>query len=246
MQNYIYFFNIKYLTYFFFTVTQIHFCILIVVELVYLSIKIKPIKKLNKMETTNITKKPSLAKSTLPYGIIYGAILLLEFVASYSLGLNSAENKGVGILMGIFNYLILPLLFIFLACNNYKNKINGGYITFGESLKAGVATSVISGLISSIGSSLIYLLIPDAKEQILEQTRVSLAVQPNMTAESLKMAVEMTEVFMRPYILIPFSILISAIIGLIFSLIIGAIVKKENPYGDFSPSQELNNVGSEQ
>jgi len=67
-----------------------------------------------------------------------------------------------------------------------------------------------------------------------------------MTAESLKMAVEMTEVFMRPYILIPFSILISAIIGLIFSLIIGAIVKKENPYGDFSPSQELNNVGSEQ
>lgn len=198
------------------------------------------------MESKNTINKPSLAKSTLPYGIIYGAILLLEFVASYALGLNSAENKGIGIAMGVLNYLVLPLLFIFLACNNYKNKINGGYISFGESLKAGVAVSIVSSLISSIGTSLIYLLVPDSKEQILEQTKISLATQPNMTAEAMKMALNMTEVFMRPYILIPFSILVSAIMGLIFSLIIGAIVKKENPYGDFTPSQEPNKEGSEQ
>lgn len=198
------------------------------------------------MENKNTLNKPSLAKSTLPYGIIYGSIILLEFVISYALGLNSAENKSIGILMGLLNYLILPLLFIFLACNNYKNKINGGYITFGESLKAGVSVSVISALISSIGTSLIYLLVPDSKSQILEQTKISLASQPTMTAEGLKMALEMTEVFMRPYILIPFSILVSAIMGLIFSLIIGAIVKKENPYGDFTPAEESNNTGSEQ
>lgn len=181
------------------------------------------------MENKETINKPSLAKSTLPYGITYGVILLLEFVASYSLGLNSAENKGIGIGMGILNYLVLPVVFILLACNNYKNKINGGYITFGQSLKAGVATSLMAGLISSVGTSLIYMLIPDSKEQILEQTKISLAAQPNMTAEAMKVALTMTETFMKPYLLIPVSLLMSAIMGLIFSLIVGAIVKKENP-----------------
>jgi|GEM_PF-525875 len=197
------------------------------------------------MENNNIVKKPSIGKSTLPYGIIYGAILLLEFVVAYTLGLNSQNNKAAGIAMGLFNYLIFPVLFIFLACNNYKNKINGGYISFSESLKAGVAVSVMSALVSSIGTSLIYILVPGAKEQILEQTKISLATQPGMTSEAIKMAVTMTEVFMRPYVLIPFSILVSAFMGLIVSLIVGAIVKKDNPYGDFNPNA-TNNIGSEE
>ncbi len=50
-----------------------------------------------------------------------------------------------------------------------------------------------------------------------------------MNAEGLKIALKMTEVFMRPYVLIPISILINAFMGLIMSLIVGAIVKKENP-----------------
>ena len=197
------------------------------------------------MENNNIVKKPSIGKSTLPYGIIYGAILLLEFVVAYTLGLNSQNNKAAGIAMGLFNYLIFPVLFIFLACNNYKNKINGGYISFSESLKAGVAVSVMSALVSSIGTSLIYILVPGAKEQILEQTKISLATQPGMTSEAIKMAVTMTEVFMRPYVLIPFSILVSAFMGLIVSLIVGAIVKKDNPYGDFNPNA-TNDIGSEE
>jgi len=197
------------------------------------------------MEKNDIVKKPSLGKSTLPYGIIYGAILLLEFVASYALELNSQDNRAAGIVMGLFNYLILPVLFIFLACNNYKNKLNGGYISFSEALKAGVAVCVMAALVSSVGTSLLYLVIPDAKDQILEQTKISLASQPNMNADSLKMALKMTEIFMRPYVLIPFSILVNAFMGLIMSLIVGAIVKKDNPYGDFNPNA-TNNTGSEE
>ncbi|MCO6148499.1 DUF4199 domain-containing protein [Flavobacterium sp. NRK1] len=181
------------------------------------------------MENTEIVKKPSLAKSTLPYGITFGLILFVEFIISYAFGLNSAENKMIGVIMFLFNNILFPFLFILLACNNYKNKINGGYISFGESLKAGVSVSVIAAAVSSITTSLFYIIIPEAKTQILEQTKVSLAAQPGMTAEGMKMALKMTEIFTKPYVMIPFSILIYAFIGLIISLIVGAIVKKDNP-----------------
>lgn len=181
------------------------------------------------MENKDAIQKTSLAKSTLPYGVIFGVILILEFVASYVLELNAAENKGVGVIMSLLNYLILPFLFIFLACNNYKNKLNDGYITFGQCVKGGVAVSVVAALISSLATSIFYLVVPSAKEQILEQTKISLASQPGMTAEAMKTALKATEIFMEPYLLIPISILVFAIVGLIISLIVGAIVKKDNP-----------------
>lgn len=182
------------------------------------------------------------AKAAIPYGITYGVILILEFVISYSLGLNSQENATAGVVMGLLNYLILPALFITLACNAYK-KANGGYIKFGQCIKAGVTTGVVAALVSSVTTSVIYLVAPEIKEGILEQTKISLAANPNMTADGLKQALSWTETFMQPYISIPFTILISAFFSLIFSLIIGAIVKKENPYGDTPPS--IDNLGTE-
>jgi hypothetical protein len=202
---------------------------------------------LNQPIKNNImTEKTSLAKSTLPYGIIFGVILVLEFVVSYTLGLNAMENKGVGVLMSVSNYLILPFLFIFLACNNYKNKINKGYITFGQTIKGGVAVCAMAALISGVVTSIIYVILPEAKEQILEQTKISLASQPGMTTETVKAALKMTEVFMAPYILIPVSILMFTFIGLLISLIVGAIIKKENPYGPFASEEEMNKSGADQ
>lgn len=180
------------------------------------------------MENTAV-QKTSLAKSALPYGIIFGAILVLEFVASYSLGLNSADNKMAGVLMGLLNNLVLPFIFIFIACNNFKNKLNGGYISFGQSLKVGVTVTVIAALISSVITAIIYLVAPEVKAQILEQIKISMAAQPGMTSEGMNAAVKMSEMFMAPYLAIPITVLVSAFVGLIISLIVGAIVKKDNP-----------------
>ncbi|MFD2603219.1 MULTISPECIES: DUF4199 domain-containing protein [Flavobacterium] len=195
------------------------------------------------MENKNVVQKPTLAKSTLPYGIIFGTILVLEFVVSYTLQLNAAENKMIGVLMSLMNYLVLPFVFILLACNNFKNKLNKGYISFSQSIKAGVAVSVVAALVSSVITSIFYVAVPDAKAQILEQTKISLASQPGMTSEAVNAAIKMTEVFMAPYIAIPVTVLIFAFVGLIISLIVGAIVKKENPYGDYTPNE--NSEGNE-
>ena len=174
-------------------------------------------------------QKSSLGKSTIPYGIAFGVIMLLEFVISYSLGLTSKDNAWAGVLMSILNYLVLPILFIMLACNNFKNKLNGGFISFAQCIKAGVAVCVMAALVFSAVSSIVYLAAPQIKEDVLEQSKIAIAESPGMTAEGLKAAMKMSELFMQPYIAIPLSILIYAIVGLIMSLIVGAIVKKDNP-----------------
>lgn len=174
-------------------------------------------------------QKTSLAKSAIPYGIAFGAIMLLEFVISYTMGLNAQENAGVGILMSLLNYLILPFIFIMMACNHFKNKLNGGYITFGQSIKAGVVVCVIAALVFSVVTAIIYIVVPSIKEDILEQQRVAIAQSPGMTSEALEMSMGMAETMMQPYIAIPVTILMYAFIGLIISLIVGAIVKKDNP-----------------
>jgi hypothetical protein len=43
------------------------------------------------------------------------------------------------------------------------------------------------------------------------------------------MALSMTEKMMSPFVIVPITIVMYAFIGLIYSLIIGAILKKERP-----------------
>lgn len=175
-----------------------------------------------------LENRPSLAKSTLPYGIAFGVIMILELVVTVALDID-AENRAAGMVMSLCNYVILPLLFIALACSNYKNKLNGGYISFSECIKAGVAVCVIAGLISGLGTAVIYAVSPEIKTELLEKTKIALAKNPGMTSEIMEQSIAMSEVFMRPYVLIPFMILVYAFIGLIMSLIVGAIIRKDNP-----------------
>lgn len=181
-------------------------------------------QKINAAEPKN-----SIAKSTLPYGIVFGVIVLLEIVTSYTLGLNAATNKTIGIVVSLLNYCILPILFIYLSANNFKNKLNGGYISFGQTIKAGVSVCVIAAFVFSTLTAILYMAMPEIKAEVLEQTKVAAAQNPGMTSEMLEQTVKMTEMFMQPYISIPFSMLMFAFIGLIWSLLVGAIVKKDNP-----------------
>ena len=174
-------------------------------------------------------QKVSPAKAALSYGLVFGIIMFIELVIAYSLKLDAQSNPTIGVLMNLLNFLILPVLFIALACNHYKKNMNGGYISFGQSIKCGVSVTVLAGALFAILNALFYAILPEAKEQVLEQMKTAMAQQPNMSAEMLKQYMTGAEFMMRPYISIPVTIIIYAFTGLILSLIVGAIVKKDNP-----------------
>ena len=87
-------------------------------------------------------KTVSPSKSAIQYGVVFGIIMILELVISFSFNI-TPENKAFGISINILNFLILPITLIIIGCNNYKDKFNSGFISFSECLKIGVTICIV-------------------------------------------------------------------------------------------------------
>ena len=174
--------------------------------------------------------KVSPAKSGLHLGVIFGVVMILESVTAYIIGLQSLANTPFGLVINFLNYLILPILLIYLGCNNYKNKINHGFVSLSECLKIGVSILFLAGLIYAVFNVIFNLIFPEyAAEMMAFAKEEMLRKNPDMSSEQIEMGVSMMQKFSNPYILLAIIPLMYAFIGLLYSLIIGAIVKKDQP-----------------
>ena len=174
--------------------------------------------------------KISPAKSGTLYGVLFGVIMILEFVIMYVIGMKSLVETSIGTIVNVANYLIFPVLFIFLGCNQYKKEINNGFISFSECLKTGVSITVIAGLTYALFSVIFNLIFPDFINEMLEITKSQMITEnPNITEKELEMGMGMVKKFMNPFIVFPVTLVMYSLIGLIYSLIIGAIIKNDKP-----------------
>lgn len=175
-------------------------------------------------------KSISPAKSGILYGVLFGVLMVLEFVIMYIIGMKSLLETTAGPIVNIANYVILPVLFIYLGCTNYKNKINNGFISFGECLKTGVAIAFIAALIYATFNLIFNFIFPEFINEMLAMVKeATLAKKPDLTSEQLDMILSMQRKFMNPTIAFPVTLAMYSFFGLIYSLIIGAIVKNQNP-----------------
>ena len=174
-------------------------------------------------------KTISPSKSAMQYGVIFGIIMILELVISYSFDL-TAENKAYGISINLLNFLILPVTLIVIGCNNFKDKFNSGFISFSECLKIGVTICIVAALMYAIFYVIFNMAFPEFGEKIINQAKEAIIKQgEGKPKEQTEMAIAMTEKMMSPFVIVPITIVMYAFIGLIYSLIIGAILKKERP-----------------
>lgn len=175
-------------------------------------------------------QKISPSKSALSFGILFGIIMILEFVILYVINVDPITNPSIGIVVNILNYLILPSVLITIGAINFKKKLNAGFISFVECLKIGVTICLIAGLIYALFSIVFNMVFPEFLEELLKKTRqVMLRQNPAMTSEQLEMAMTMTKKFMSPMLVVPVTVVMFSFIGLIYSLVIGAIIKNERP-----------------
>jgi hypothetical protein len=176
-------------------------------------------------------QKVSPSKSALQYGALFGVLMVLEFVIVYVMDIDPILNPTTGIVINTLNYLIFPVSIITFGSVNFKKNLNNGFDSFGECLKIGVTICLIAGLIYGVFSAVFNMIFPEFVEEIMKKTRqVMLQQNPNMTSEQAEMAISMTKKFMNPAIVIPATVAMFSFIGLIYSLIIGAFVKNENPH----------------
>lgn len=176
----------------------------------------------------DISSQP-VSRPAIQFGILFGVIMVLEFVVAYSMDIDPTTNPAFGWIINILNYAVLPVIFIAMGCNAYK-KANDGFISFGQCLKIGVITCLIAAVIYGIFFVIFTLIFPEFIPEMMEKMKSAMIAQnPDMTDDQMEMALSMTEKFMKPAIMIPVTLLMYTFIGFIWALIIGAVVKKDRP-----------------
>jgi hypothetical protein len=172
--------------------------------------------------------KVSPSKSGILYGILFGIIMVLEFVIMYVIGMKSLINTSVGVIVNIANYLVLPILFIYLGCTNYKKNINNGFISLNECLKTGISITFIAALIYAVFNVIFNFIFPEFIDEMIAITKQGmLEKSPTMTSEQIEQGLSIVKKFMNPLIVLPVTLAMYSFFGLIYSLIVGAIVKNE-------------------
>jgi hypothetical protein len=168
-----------------------------------------------------MTEKPSSAKIALKWGAILGLALML-----YS-SLNYTANLTTNTAFGLVSYALI-IGGLVLAMREFRT-LNGGYMTFGEGVGLGALTSAVSGLLSGIYNVVYTTVIdPGVMDRATEQVRAQLETQGKLTDEQIEQSMTMAKSFQSPGVLLFVGVLGSVILGVLLSLVIAAVMRRQN------------------
>ncbi len=161
----------------------------------------------------------STARVALKWGLITGLALVVYSTVLYTLG--QMANGGLSVII----YVIVAAGLV-LGMREYRT-LNGGYLTFGEGVSLGALLSAVAGVLSTAYSVLYTTVIdPGIQERTMEQVREKMEEQGNLSDEQIDQALEISQSFQSPGLLFVVGILGTILIGVLFSLVIAAIMRR--------------------
>ena len=175
--------------------------------------------------------KSNLPKNSLIFGSLIGITLITMSVVLVLTGKYSSRLQYTG-------YLIL-VAGIAVGTLNFRDKYNGGFLSYGKSLASGVLISATAGFLLGIFSFIYVKYVnPGFVEEIMQQVQLQWESQ-GMTDDEMRTAEKVTRWFMQPGMLIIMTLLGYCFWGTILSLIVSAFVKRDPP--PFNTPTDLNN-----
>lgn len=161
-------------------------------------------------------------KITANAGIVLGAALVLVAHAGYLWG-----NLGTDSWVGYLNWAAIFLTQYFFI-RRYKVLHNDGYLSYGKGIRLGAVIALFASVIYAFYFYLLIRTDPNYMEQVLQLTGDALVQMGIQEGEVSKM-VEMSERYMTPGTILFSSLLSLGFMGLLFSLIVSALLRKPKP-----------------
>jgi hypothetical protein len=171
-------------------------------------------------------EKVSVCKATFNNGIVLGLIGVIYTLVMYFLDL--LFNPWQGIV-----FMVILAVILFFMIKSYRNNFLHGYITYGQSLGAGVVIFLYYSIFMAIFTYILYKFIDTG----LAEKSLSFLEQKMEDRGTPQQAIDATMSFYKklrvPGIMAPLSIFGSMINGTILSLIVSIFTRKEgNPLVD--------------
>jgi hypothetical protein len=176
-------------------------------------------------------QKISVWKANLSNGVILGLIGVVFTLILYFLDL--LLNKSIG-------YLMLPinLVILYFMIKSYRDNFLKGYITYGQSVGAGIIIFVYTTIISVIFTYILYKYIdPGLINNLLAMSEESIA-KKGLPQESIDAGMAITKRMMTPGFMAITGLIVGMFMGTILSLLVSIFTRKEgNPLVDIPEKQ---------
>jgi hypothetical protein len=177
-------------------------------------------------------KNKKMKKNIIIYGLIAGIIvsILMLFSINYISHVDGKVDYNTSLLIGYASMLIAFSL-VYVGIRNYRDKYNGGVISFGKAFKIGITIVLIASTIYVVAWLIDYFFfIPDFMEkfsaQELDELKASGASQIEIDKETIKMA-NMVKMFKNPLFNAMMTYAEILPVGLIVTLISSLILKRK-------------------
>lgn len=173
-----------------------------------------------------------MKKNVLVFGLISGLVVSTLMAISMVTMYNNpdAGHGGGSMIIGYLSMLVAFSL-IFVAVKNYRDKQNGGVISFGKAFKIGLLIALIGSTMYVIMWALLYnFYMPDFMDrycaQIIENAKPTSS--PAKIQELTEQMNTQKEMYKNPLFFVLFTYFEIFPVGLIVSLITALILKKKN------------------
>jgi hypothetical protein len=172
-----------------------------------------------------------MKKNIIIYGLIAGFIV--SFLMLFSLNRSNAGGHidfDKGLLIGYASMLIAFSL-VYVGIRNYRDKYNGGVISFGKAFKMGLMIVLIASTIYVVAWLIDYFFfIPDFMDKysahMLEQLKASGASQAVIDKQTEEMA-SMGRMYKNPFFTALMTYIEILPVGLVVTLISALILKRK-------------------
>jgi hypothetical protein len=169
-----------------------------------------------------------MKKTTLRNGVIAGAIVSVLMTGSLALGLDQINN-GLALAVGYASMLI-AFVFVFVAIKTFRDRENGGAISFGQAFRIGLFVSLIASTFY-VAAWLVefYCFIPDFMDKYAAHAIAEMRADGRSAAEIAAKAAEMSkmrEMYKSPVMVIIITYAEILPVGLIAALIAAAVYRK--------------------
>jgi hypothetical protein len=171
-------------------------------------------------------EKVSVWKANMTNGVILGLLGIVFTLVMYFFDLTFNKVPG-------YIFLLALIFILFYMIKSYRNSFLHGYITYGQSLGAGVVIFLYYSIITALFTYILYKFIDTGLTAKLLAFAEEAMVKKGVPQQAIDAGMAIQKKMMIPEIMAPLSILGTMLQGTIISLIVSIFTRKEgNPLVD--------------
>jgi len=162
------------------------------------------------------------------YGLIGGLALVAFGLVTYLFDMVDYSGQSGNWGINLLNWAIMGGA-IFMAIKTHKERDLGGYITFGRSFATGMWTSLFIALLVAVWSFLLFTVVDPSLAETIQSLSIEQMEEQGLSEEEMEASMGFVSMFTSPTAITLMGFFGTLLWGLILSLIVGAILKKDPP-----------------